>query len=265
MAHHSGNHQTSMLLKRSKAALALGVILGSASLFGGQAKAASTSLSCFFNSGTGGSIPPNPVPACNNILTDPTLGAISPNQFKLGDKLFSFIGITSPSNAPGHVAFTWNDPDGGVTTYGDDTWSVSTIFDSPISNESGFIDYTLEVVAPGITGGWLFNGVKLDSLVPSADGVVVNKYINNTSTPYLTSTIGSSDPTIGFAPLGGTFITVRDGWTVAPTSQLSNMVNTYTQGTDIPPAPGPLPLFGAGAAFGFSRRIRRRIKGARLA
>jgi len=30
------------------------------------------------------------------------------------------------------------------------------------------------------------------------------------------------------------------------------------------PAPGPLPLFGAGAAFGFSRRLRKRIQGSRL-
>jgi hypothetical protein len=29
-------------------------------------------------------------------------------------------------------------------------------------------------------------------------------------------------------------------------------------------APGPLPLFGAGAAFGFSRQLRKRIQGARL-
>ena len=31
--------------------------------------------------------------------------------------------------------------------------------------------------------------------------------------------------------------------------------NPYT-----PPAPGPLPLFGAAAAFGFSRKLRQRIK-----
>lgn len=30
------------------------------------------------------------------------------------------------------------------------------------------------------------------------------------------------------------------------------------------PAPGPLPLFGAAAAFGFSRQLRKRIQGARL-
>jgi hypothetical protein len=29
--------------------------------------------------------------------------------------------------------------------------------------------------------------------------------------------------------------------------------------------PGPLPILGAGAAFGFSRKLRSRIKGARTA
>jgi len=43
--------------------------------------------------------------------------------------------------------------------------------------------------------------------------------------------------------------------------RLDAIQNNYTQNTDR--VPGPLPLLGAGAAFGFSRRIRSRIKGAR--
>jgi hypothetical protein len=43
---------------------------------------------------------------------------------------------------------------------------------------------------------------------------------------------------------------------------------TYAQATlytaSAAAAPGPLPLFGAAAAFGFSRRLRKRIEGARL-
>jgi len=39
------------------------------------------------------------------------------------------------------------------------------------------------------------------------------------------------------------------------------MKNSFQQTTRVP---GPLPLLGAGAAFGFSRRIRSRIKGASL-
>ena len=38
----------------------------------------------------------------------------------------------------------------------------------------------------------------------------------------------------------------------------------YAVAREVPyTAPGPLPLFGAGAAFGFSRRLRKRIQGAR--
>ena len=42
---------------------------------------------------------------------------------------------------------------------------------------------------------------------------------------------------------------------------MDNFANDFSQTS----VPGPLPLLGAGAAFGFSRRIRSRIKGARLA
>ncbi|MEY4807973.1 MAG: hypothetical protein RLZZ206_2362 [Cyanobacteriota bacterium] len=38
----------------------------------------------------------------------------------------------------------------------------------------------------------------------------------------------------------------------------------YALATALPaPAPGPLPLFGAAAAFGFSRKLRKRIQGSR--
>jgi hypothetical protein len=49
-------------------------------------------------------------------------------------------------------------------------------------------------------------------------------------------------------------IWVEDTYTIQPNGYLDNMVNTYTQ------VPGPLPLVGAGAAFTFSRRLRRRTK-----
>jgi hypothetical protein len=40
-------------------------------------------------------------------------------------------------------------------------------------------------------------------------------------------------------------------------TQINSVLTQYSPGTDVP---GPLPLLGAGAAFGFSRRIRSRIK-----
>lgn len=43
---------------------------------------------------------------------------------------------------------------------------------------------------------------------------------------------------------------------------LNSVILQFIQGPTAPPAavPGPLPLLGAGTAFGFSRRLRRRVK-----
>ena len=78
-----------------------------------------------------------------------------------------------------------------------------------------------------------------------------------------TSTDGSNS---GLLPIQGQYSTiyVRDtinlvgGVGTGPVADLDNVTNTVTQ------TPGPLPILGAGAAFGFSRKLRGRIKAARL-
>jgi hypothetical protein len=47
---------------------------------------------------------------------------------------------------------------------------------------------------------------------------------------------------------------VEAGIDLGPSATLSSWTNTIQQ------TPGPLPILGAGAAFGFSRKLRRRIK-----
>jgi len=53
-------------------------------------------------------------------------------------------------------------------------------------------------------------------------------------------------------------IYVRDTYSSSGTTRLDNMTNTFN-------VPGPLPVLGAGAAFGFSRKLRGRIKATRQA
>ncbi|MFY7929376.1 MAG: hypothetical protein ACOVS5_10950, partial [Oligoflexus sp.] len=72
-----------------------------------------------------------------------------------------------------------------------------------------------------------------------------------------TSTNGSSSGLIAFKDQSHNMIWVRDTYTVDAGSQLDNFTNTFQ-------TPGPLPILGAGAAFGFSRKLRGRIKAARL-
>jgi len=72
-----------------------------------------------------------------------------------------------------------------------------------------------------------------------------------------TSTNGSPS---GLQPLTNQSLTeiwVRDTYNVDAGGQLDNFTNTFQ-------TPGPLPILGAGAAFGFSRKLRGRIKAARL-
>ena len=53
---------------------------------------------------------------------------------------------------------------------------------------------------------------------------------------------------------------IVDSYTVAGSDVgIDKITNTYTQ------TPGPLPILGAGAAFGFSRKLRSRIKAGRTA
>ena len=52
---------------------------------------------------------------------------------------------------------------------------------------------------------------------------------------------------------------VRDSWNPTGGAVVDQIGNRYNQ------TPGPLPILGAGAAFGFSRKLRSRIKSARNA
>ena len=55
-------------------------------------------------------------------------------------------------------------------------------------------------------------------------------------------------------PISGTFINVTDSWDLDPnTGTIMAISNTYTQ----VPVPAPLPILGAGAAFGSIRKLRK--------
>jgi len=55
--------------------------------------------------------------------------------------------------------------------------------------------------------------------------------------------------------IGGNQIFVRDSWNIVDGATLDNLSNNITQES----VPGPLPLAAVAAAFGWSRRLRRRL------
>jgi hypothetical protein len=112
-------------------------------------------------------------------------------------------------------------------------------------------------------------GAFLDARVDSdTDGIggttSVFKEIFGDSSFSPSALIGSGTSTNGSQvaiPLSNqtlTTIWVRDTYSASGSTALDNMSNTFR-------TPGPLPVLGAGAAFGFSRKLRARVKAVRNA
>jgi MYXO-CTERM domain-containing protein len=75
-------------------------------------------------------------------------------------------------------------------------------------------------------------------------------YVSNT--PIVSSATFNNQT---LSSLGFTTTGLIGTWTLAGTSETIQLI----LGAPTAPTPGPLPLLGAGAAFGWSRRLRQRI------
>lgn len=115
------------------------------------------------------------------------------------------------------------------------------------------------------TANYPAQAFKTVSLSYNAVGSTVTKYVYQTASDFdeadptanalaiLTSTNQTYNVTPGLQSLYiADFIDDAGG-----TGTIASFTNSFTQYTAVP---GPLPLMGAGAAFGFSRRLRRRTR-----
>jgi hypothetical protein len=131
-----------------------------------------------------------------------------------------------------------------VTTF---TGSHNNFNGSPNGNTSKF-----ETAANGGSMPW-WNS---QSLAIDFSLAVGNNFGANLQYAYLANACGGGNPnicTVGVitwngSTYGGTGVNASDSQTYAVATQI------------LAPVPGPLPLFGAAAAFGFSRKLRKRIK-----
>ena len=239
----------SQLGKRLKAtiprlALATGVLLGAANLLSAGSARAANAYQC---APTGEDADVSSV-----SLSFKTI--LAGDKITCGDKQWTINSYNFGSNA-GNITFEWvqSDPNPG---YYDDLFSANINFQPSIVGKSsgittGFLDYNLSILDPT----WHFASAQLDSTVAvnskSPGQTTVTKAI--TGGPTLTSSDGSQTG-INSLVLPST-IHVRDTWIVQPKDVLSDIKDTYVQH-----APGPLPLLGAGLAFGWSRKLRRRVR-----
>ncbi len=131
----------------------------------------------------------------------------------------------------------------------------------PISDVSSFtLDYEVAITDPNK----FFTAVDLDSTVNTLPGgpneflEATYSFANGNSPMVLISEDGIKDA--DFVDGRPTVMNVSNSYN-SNGGQIDSFQNSFQQGTEVP---GPLPVLGAGVAFGFSRKLRRRIDGARV-
>ena len=166
----------------------------------------------------------------------------------IGDRTYSAFGFSG---------FTASGADSFSVTSG----SVSLNFspDRTADIPSGQFSYTVTLaggnsfnkVQSNLTGSTLGGGSFNTSL--SATGLAAPATAANGNNPGATQSFGASTTTAAFVQAF-----VFD-YTANPDT-LSSVGGSFTTLLDTTSVPGPLPVLGAGAAFGFSRKLRKRIK-----
>jgi hypothetical protein len=123
---------------------------------------------------------------------------------------------------------------------------------------AGSIGYNIEI----ILGQNVFSSVQL-----TADGTTGSVYSAVKDVTWsggaaqLVTTQSGVEPVFNFPTLNIKKLTIFDSWT-ATAGEVQIVKNNFVQvpGQALPnPVPGPLPILGAAAAFGFSRKLRARI------
>lgn len=141
-------------------------------------------------------------------------------------------------------------------------------FSAPFSNASTtgkyFYEYTVTITDPN----FVFAGIQQDSDVLPGLTTSIWKEVwfggVADATPDLTlkSIDGAADPVVVFDTSVGnspvTKLLVRDT-IVTPGNGVTSITNKFIQ-KEVSKVPGPLGIFGAAAAFGYSRKLRTRMK-----
>ena len=166
-------------------------------------------------------------------------------QFTIQDKLVN-LGFLNWGTKAGTLGFQWTpiSPPG----FEQDQFSLQLDFNPDSEGPyTGQFDYQISVLDPN----YEFATAELDSIVSGVPvGTTVTKKIFGFAD--IVSTDGSNETGV---PVSGKLLKVQNIWDVKAGSVLNSFGDTYTQDK----VPGPLPLLGAGIAFGFSRKLRRRI------
>lgn len=136
----------------------------------------------------------------------------------------------------------------GVTTFSPGLTNQGT---SPITGKWAY----RIAINPGVNSE--ISAITMDSEPPLAKAITKKIYLN-------AGDLASGNAFSVLTPLTADILTgqgmqtlyIEDEYSVSPGESLTGFTNVYQQSQ----VPAPLPALGAGAAFGYSRRLRRRIQ-----
>jgi hypothetical protein len=136
------------------------------------------------------------------------------------------------------------------------------------SDTNGTFGYTITITPAGVAAGNQFKAAQANITGGNLNGGGFTTTINTTSLPApLTANSVNNPSPAGFfndSTLAATFSQTFAA--SAPSGQGPATINSFgiqftqNQGSTDTSVPGPLPILGAGAAFGLSRKLRNRIK-----
>ena len=121
-----------------------------------------------------------------------------------------------------------------------------------VANGVGTFEYTMKITDPA----WTFKDVQLDATGVIPYSVNTKVYADAAFTTLLSDLVVPPGPDGPDSLPAISQVWVRNTYGVTGQGSLDNFQNTFRQ---VDHVPGPLPILGAGMAFGFSRRLRRRI------
>jgi hypothetical protein len=226
-----------------KLTLTAGILAAGTLSFGAISPAHAADPGSCYTSGLGGS----------SVYFYTTLVGLGTTGCLVGDKVYSDFQFTPISGQAIPAAAPW-----GFTFSGPN----HTLSASSLNYGTGSFEYMYKVSLFNAVGGQQFVNYR-NSLTTSQVGTNTFTKTLETITPgSITGTSSSSGSTgnlISFSPgeVGPIYFKSVVDVTAGKVDVLTDSLTQLKGGDEVP---GPLPIIGAGAAFGFSRRLRKRIK-----
>lgn len=217
------------------------------------AKALRTALTLGALASVATALPAHAVDPCSGSYSSATVFGGS-FTCQAGDKIYS--NFTDPVNLPGNFTLSITDEDPfhilstlGTFNTGSYSFSYTVAVDTVLAPDRYISLYNTDFQLAGSPPPGTPVGTKTLQATSPAAAVASAVRLNGTA----------PSPSV-FLPVGTQTVDFDWGFTVLAGQTATGTTDTIFQAEPSDSVPGPLPIVGAAAAFGFSRKLRNRIK-----